>query len=70
MAIIGLGTDLARSEKFTTSLKDGLDIRETLRNWHTGDLFVKVRVVLPTDLSDEAKRAAEKFLDLSEGHKK
>jgi hypothetical protein len=37
-----LGTDLARSEKFTTSLKDGLDIRETLRNWHTGNLFVKV----------------------------
>lgn len=37
-----LGTDLARSEKFTTSLMDGLDIRETLRNWHTGDLFVKV----------------------------
>lgn len=37
-----LGTDLARTEKFSTSLKDGLDIRETLRNWHTGDLFVKV----------------------------
>jgi len=37
-----LGTDLARSEKFTTSLKDGLDIRETLRNWHTGELYVKV----------------------------
>jgi len=37
-----LGTDLARSEKFSTSLKDGLDIRETLRNWHTGDLYVKV----------------------------
>ena len=37
-----LGSDLARSEKFTTSLRDGLDIRETLRNWHTGDLFVKV----------------------------
>lgn len=36
-----LGNDLARSEKFTTSLKDGLDIRETLRNWHTGDLYVK-----------------------------
>jgi DnaJ-class molecular chaperone len=35
-----------------------------------GDLFVKVRVVLPTNLSDEAKRAAEKFLDLAEGHKK
>ena len=37
-----LGSDLARSEKFTTSLKDGLDIRETLRNWHTGNLYVKV----------------------------
>jgi len=41
-ALALLGNDLARSEKFTTSLKDGLDIRETLRNWHTGDLFVKV----------------------------
>lgn len=37
-----LGQDLARSEKFSTSLKDGLDIRETLRNFHTGDLYVKV----------------------------
>ena len=37
-----LGSDLARSEKFSTSLKDGLDIRETLRNWHTGNLYVKV----------------------------
>lgn len=37
-----LGNDLARIEKFTTSLKDGLDIRETLRNWHTGELYVKV----------------------------
>jgi hypothetical protein len=41
-----LGADLARSEKFTTSVMDGLDIRETLRNWHTGDLYVKV---LPPD---------------------
>ena len=37
-----LGADLARSEKFTTSVMDGIDVRETLRNWHTGDLFVKV----------------------------
>ena len=37
-----LGNDLALTEKFSTSLKDGLDIRETLRNWHTGDLYVKV----------------------------
>ncbi len=41
-ALSMLGQDLANSEKFTTSLKDGLDIRETLRNWHTGDLYVKV----------------------------
>ncbi|WZO99185.1 hypothetical protein EP7_000784 [Isosphaeraceae bacterium EP7] len=37
-----IGADLARSEKFTSSVMDGLDVRETLRNWHTGDLFVKV----------------------------
>ena len=37
-----LGADLARVEKFTTSVRDGIDIRETLRNWHTGDLYVKV----------------------------
>ena len=29
-----IGSDLARSEKFTTSMKDGIDIRETLRHWH------------------------------------
>ena len=37
-----IGADLARSEKFTASVMDGLDLRETLRNWHTGDLYVKV----------------------------
>jgi hypothetical protein len=36
-----IGSDLARTEKFTTSVKDGLDIRETLRNWHRGELYVK-----------------------------
>ncbi len=36
-----IGEDLARVEKFQASLKDGLDIRETLRNWHSGDLYVK-----------------------------
>ncbi len=30
-----------------------------------GDLLVKVRVVLPTELSDEAKTAAARFLDLA-----
>jgi len=31
-----------------------------------GDLFVRVRVVLPTDLSDEARAAASAFLDLAD----
>ncbi len=31
----------------------------------TGDLFVRIRVVLPTDLSDEAREAASRFLDLA-----
>ncbi len=29
-----IGSDLAKSEKFTTSMKDGIDLRETLRHWH------------------------------------
>ncbi len=37
-----MGADLARTEKFTSSIKDGIDIRDTLRNWHTGDIYVKV----------------------------
>ena len=37
-----IGSDLARVEKFSASIKDGIDIRETLRNWHTGELYVKV----------------------------
>ncbi len=37
-----IGNDLAKTEKFSSSMKDGLDIRETLRNWHTGDLYVRV----------------------------
>ncbi|HYE18564.1 MAG TPA: hypothetical protein VEA69_08975 [Tepidisphaeraceae bacterium] len=37
-----IGQDLARVEKFTTSVQDGIDIRETLRNWHTGDLYVRI----------------------------
>ena len=37
-----LGADLIQTEKFTTSVKDGIDIRDTVRNWHTGEIFVKV----------------------------
>ncbi|WP_417737129.1 hypothetical protein [Rosistilla oblonga] len=41
-----LGTDLARTEKFTTSVKDGIDIRDTLRHWYEKQIYVKV---LPPD---------------------
>jgi hypothetical protein len=31
----------------------------------SGDLYAKARVVLPTGLSDEARTAARRFLDLA-----
>lgn len=39
-ALAVLSKDRKQVVEFTTSLHDGLDIRETLRNWHTGKLFV------------------------------
>ncbi len=36
-----LSQDLARTEKFTSSVKDGIDVRDTLRHWHSGDIYVK-----------------------------
>ena len=30
-----LGTEIARVEKFTTSFRDGIDVRETLRHWNS-----------------------------------
>ncbi len=37
-----IGNDLAKTEKFTTSVKDGIDIRDTLRHWHEKQIYVKV----------------------------
>jgi hypothetical protein len=37
-----MGADLARTEPFTTSILDGIDIRDTLRHWYEDKLFVKV----------------------------
>jgi len=37
-----MGSDLARTEKFTTSVKDGIDIRDTLRHWYEKEIYVKV----------------------------
>ena len=36
-----LSEERARSEPFTTSLLDGIDIRETIRNWHEGRIYVR-----------------------------
>ncbi len=38
-----MGADLAKTEKFSTSLMDGIDIRETLRHWYDGNLYVKIQ---------------------------
>jgi hypothetical protein len=37
-----MGTDLARTEPFTTSILDGIDIRDTLRHWYENKIYVKV----------------------------
>ncbi len=36
-----LSEDLIKTEKFESSVKDGVDMRETIRNWHTGNIYVK-----------------------------
>ncbi len=36
-----LSEERLRVEPFLTSLLDGIDIRETIRNWHDGKLFVR-----------------------------
>ena len=37
-----MGADLAQTEKFTTSIKDGIDIRETVRHWYDNEIHIKV----------------------------
>jgi hypothetical protein len=37
-----MGADLVQTEKFTTSVKDGIDIRETVRHWYDKEIHVKV----------------------------
>ncbi len=36
-----LSEERSHTEPFSTSLLDGIDIRETLRNWHQGKLYVR-----------------------------
>jgi hypothetical protein len=36
-----LSEERVRVEPFTTSILDGIDIRETIRNWHEGRIYVR-----------------------------
>lgn len=36
-----LSEERSRIEPFTTSMLDGIDLRETVRNWHKGKLYVR-----------------------------
>lgn len=36
-----LSEERSRTEEFTTSILDGIDLRETIRNWHNGKIYVK-----------------------------
>ena len=36
-----LSEERTRTEPFTTSLLDGIDIRQTIRNWHEGKIYVR-----------------------------
>ncbi len=40
-AVSVLAAERARSEPFTTSMLDGVDLRETLRRWHEGRVWVR-----------------------------
>jgi hypothetical protein len=36
-----LSEERVRVEPFTTSIRDGVDVRETIRNWHEGRIYVR-----------------------------
>ncbi|HEV2688482.1 MAG TPA: hypothetical protein VGV35_08000 [Bryobacteraceae bacterium] len=36
-----LSEERSRTEPFTTSILDGIDLRETIRNWHEGKIYVR-----------------------------
>ncbi len=36
-----ISEERSHTERFSTSMLDGIDLRETVRNWHEGALFVR-----------------------------
>ncbi|MFL6447064.1 MAG: hypothetical protein ACJ746_05175 [Bryobacteraceae bacterium] len=45
-----ISEERSHTERFTTSMLDGLDLRETVRNWHEGVLFVRETVKLSGEI--------------------
>ena len=65
-----LAAENSRTVPFTSSLMDGIDLRETIRNWHEGKLYVKENwslrgkvgsVVLIFDEDQPAANEPERF---------
>ena len=62
-----LSAEQSRVEPFSASLLDGIDVRETLRNWHEGRLYVKEHRLVRGDVGsvvvilDEDRGEAERF---------
>lgn len=61
-----------RTVPFTTSIEDGIDIKETIRNWHVGKLYVKTHgrppenagsivLIFDEDDAEEKGKCTEKF---------
>ena len=45
-----LSAENSRVEPFAASLLDGIDVRETLRNWHEGRLYVREQLLIKGDV--------------------
>jgi hypothetical protein len=46
----GITEERSRTEPFLASTRDGIDLRETIRNWHNGKLYVRELAKLGTEV--------------------
>ena len=62
-----LSAEHARVEPFSASLLDGIDVRETLRNWHEGRLYVREQQLIKGEVGavvvifDEDQAEGERY---------
>jgi hypothetical protein len=70
-----LSGDNSRTVPFTTSLLDGIDVRETIRNWHAGQIMVRELGRAPGDagsvvliLEDEGLTGEQRYPYLQTWH--